>query len=386
MVTSLRHSGVVLVNNHRDTFSPVTSGAIATCIWELCQAASNDDVIIHVITPTQESSLYDWPLVHQTPPMQRLPASAERVFRRGTGWASWAQYTYARAAAAIVDQIAPGLVICNNDPQVAVGLTRRSSAPDVVHWFHNLEVVPDRWRRAFVRSSVRPVAVSRYLSRAVESIYGLGALEVATAHNGVDSKRFRPVQGVERPIPVIGFLGRVAVEKGPDILLRACLQLARSRQDFSLRLIGDTNWGWSDGGPYGRLIDTLVTELTAAGIMVECTGHIERADVPTMAASLDLMVLPSRWDEPCALTVSESLAMGLAVITTSTGGTPETVRDAAVIVPREDPELLARAIERLLDEPRRRAELQVQARARAIQLTWRRTWDALTSTDIAARR
>ena len=71
---------------------------------------------------------------------------------------------------------------------------------------------------------LRSVAVSRYLARAVEQVYQLTPLSVAVALNGVAAERF----STERRAPkvTVGYLGRLAVEKGADTLVTACILLA----------------------------------------------------------------------------------------------------------------------------------------------------------------
>ena len=48
-----------------------------------------------------------------------------------------------------LDALRPRVAIVSNDPEIAVFL--RNKRPDlrVVHWFHNLEMASDRYRRRF---------------------------------------------------------------------------------------------------------------------------------------------------------------------------------------------------------------------------------------------
>ena len=142
------------------------------------------------------------------------------------------------------------------------------------------------------------------------------------ALNGVAAERF----SIERRAPkvTVGYLGRLAVEKGADTLVSACLLLARRGvTEFRLQLVGDTNWGFSDANPFSRKVDALVADLVGLGVEVIRLGHLPRNEIAEALAQSDIHVTPSRWDEPLGLTTLEGLASGQAVIGSATGGTPE---------------------------------------------------------------
>lgn len=381
---------VLLVNNSRETFTPTASGAIATCLWELANAAPAPGTV-HVVSTDHADDPYGWPRLHLVPAVVPLHerGRAGRAGRRLSGWAHPGQSAFARAALRTAREVGATTVVCNNDPEIAVHLARRLPDVEVIHWFHNLEVATDGVRRRLAASPrVRVVAVSAYLARAVEGVYRLGTGRVDVARNGVDSTRFAP-DGSARPgeAPVVGFLGRVAVEKGVDLVLDAAGVLADRGVPHALLLVGDTNWHGNDGGPYGRRIAEQVAALRERGADVTTTGHVGRAELPAVLRRMDVQVLSSRWDEPCALTVLEGMASGNALVGTSTGGTPELVGDAGVLVPREDATAIADAVEAVLAEPGRAGALGRAARARAEEMGWDRTWAALLgSAEHVARR
>ena len=371
----------VVVNNSQELFGPMDSGAIATCIWEICRAAQVEDCRPLVLTQRQESKVYDWPDVRFLERRGDRSGRLGRIDHRLTGWQRSSQRAYAHAALAEIRSIRPEVVLCNNDPQIAAFLAGQLRDVTVVHWFHNLELVPDGWRRVFRRSGVRSVAVSRYLAKAIEMVYDLGHGAVQVAMNGVDAERFAPQPRTADDQLAIGFLGRVAVEKGVDDLLEAALLLASHRDDFRVEIAGDTNWGRSDPGSYRDKIDKLSGELMVRGIDVRRHGHVPRERVPLVAGGFDIQVVPSRWDEPFALTLLEGMALGLPIVATAAGGMPEVLGSAGVLVPREDPQVLAEALDRLLDDEPERKRLADAAQRRAMELSWSRTWHGLRAVE-----
>jgi len=377
---------LVFVNNSRETFTSDRSGAIATCIWELCRAAerATDDPV--VITRLGEGERYPAARVLAVRRARAHRGALTRiadVTARAAGWARADQRSYAHDVLRLLGNTPAGVVVVNNDPELAAFLARRLKTAAIVHWFHNLEQSSHRARRQIVLNSrIRLVAVSDYLARAVENVYGLAPFRVGTVLNGVDSRRFATGQ-VHTGVPVIGFAGRVAVEKGVDTLLDACLILSKRNRDFELQIVGDTNWGRSDGGPYGKRVAGLLDELARSGVRLRRRGHLGRDQVPAALAQTDIHVVPSRWDEPLGLTVLEGMSCGLAVVGTSVGGIPELLWRAGRLVPREDPEALADVLDELLVDEAQRAALGHAARARAVHLSWDRTWAELARTAVA---
>jgi glycosyltransferase involved in cell wall biosynthesis len=370
-------SGTVIVNNSRETYTTSHSGAIATCILEVVRVAGEGAPTV-ISRKGPGSPITGYPLVYvpsKSGPHGRIREQIRRARRRVDGWARPDQREYAHDVRAALRALDARQIIVNNDPEVAVALAHAFPSAHVVHWFHNLELAGDRFRRRFAASNIRSVAVSRYLARAVEAAYGLTPLSVSHVLNGASFSEAVPLPTGD--LTTIGFVGRVAVEKGVDVLLAACLELAESRRDFRVQLVGDTNWGRSDGGPYSRLIDAQTEELKHAGIEVVRLGHLPRKSVPGAIAATDIHVVPSRWDEPFGLTTLEGLALGRAVVVSATGGSPELVMDAGVLFPREDPSALARVLSALLDDPQRRADLASRARERANELSWQQTWETL---------
>ncbi|MFC9917111.1 glycosyltransferase family 4 protein [Agromyces binzhouensis] len=373
---------IVFVNNSRETFTPVVSGAIATCVLNVGRVALAQGYDCPVITRKAIGvDEYEWPelrFVRGIKWPSPLPAKLLRIRRRLTGWRAPDQWVYARDVLAELKRLRPQVAIVNNDPEVAVFLSRRLPSVQVVHWFHNLEMSSDRFRRNYARDRrLRSVAVSAYVARAIEQVYKLRPFTVSTVLNGVDTEQF----GIERtsPLPTVGFVGRLSVEKAPDVLADACVRVAERGTRFRLQIVGDTNFGFSAGNPYYDRLNARIADLEREGIEVVRTGHLDRGQIAGALAASDIHVTPSRWDEPCALTILEGLASGQAVVGSATGGTPELISDAGLLFPRDDAGALADVLDGLIRDPEARASWGARARRRAESLTWAKTWGGLAS-------
>jgi glycosyltransferase involved in cell wall biosynthesis len=81
----------------------------------------------------------------------------------------------------------------------------------------------------------------------------------------------------------------------------------------------------------------------------------------------DVFALTSEW-EARALVVQEAMAAGLPVVATAVGGLPGLLGGTGVLVEPGDPEALADAVDELLGDPRRRADLARAAQERHREL------------------
>lgn len=135
--------------------------------------------------------------------------------------------------------------------------------------------------------------------------------------------------------PRLTFTGRLHPEKGPDILVRA---LGLLRRPITAYLVGD--------GPAAADIDRLVTGLGLTGRVLR-TGWV--ADPERYVAGSAVHVVPSR-EEAWSQSAVTALGLGVPVVGTAVEGLPDTLGGGrGILVPPEDPALLARAIDGVLD-------------------------------------
>ncbi|MEU6393784.1 glycosyltransferase family 4 protein [Streptomyces sp. NPDC046939] len=106
----------------------------------------------------------------------------------------------------------------------------------------------------------------------------------------------------------------------------------------------------------------LQRRIETEGLPVRLVGR--RDDVAELLPAADVALLPSSW-ESRSLLAQEALHAGVPLVATEVGGIPELVGNAAELVPYGDAPALARAVERILSDPARRAELRDRGRAQA---------------------
>jgi glycosyltransferase involved in cell wall biosynthesis len=195
------------------------------------------------------------------------------------------------------------------------------------------------------------VAVSDATARAVEQDAGLPAGSIRTIRNGVPDLGL-----VSRPSPPAGAIAVVARldrQKGIDVLLDALAEVP----DASAVIVGD-----------GPERGALVAQAAALGLSGRVTFLGWRDDVRAQLESVDVLVLPSRY-EGLPLVVLEAMLAGVPVVATEVGGLRECIEPerTGVLVPPGDPRALAAALRRLLGDADRRERLAAAAREEAVR-------------------
>lgn len=159
-----------------------------------------------------------------------------------------------------------------------------------------------------------------------------------------------------RPAFSVGACGTVDPRKGTDLWLEAAhlLRARRPDLDVGFRWIGRVRGPWAE---------SLVAAASGDGLdgRVAFTGEV--ADPHRHLATLDVLTLTSR-EDPFPLVVLESMALGLPVVAFDVGGVREQLGEAGVLVDPEQPEAMAEAVARLLDDPGERERLGAAAAER----------------------
>jgi glycosyltransferase involved in cell wall biosynthesis len=154
---------------------------------------------------------------------------------------------------------------------------------------------------------------------------------------------------------VLGIVARLSPQKAHPVLFRALARLTPTRPDLRLVVVG--------GGDEEPALRALVVELGLAAHVL-FTGI--RDDVPQLLPGFDISCLSSV-HEGVPLTVLESMAAGVPVVSTDCGALRDMVTDGVEgrLVPVGDVPALATALAALVDDPQRRAEMGRRARERA---------------------
>lgn len=201
----------------------------------------------------------------------------------------------------------------------------------------------DRW--IVGRLSDVVIAVSEADRIRMIEIVGMLPERVVLIENGIraatvgDGEAVRRSAGIGRDTPVLVSVSVLRPQKALDVMIRAFAILRRTRPDVRLLIAGQ-----GDREPLSALAHEL-------GLEEAVTFLGFRRDVDDVLAAGDVAVSSSDY-EGSPLAVMEYMAAGLPVVATDVGGVPRLLEDGrtGLLVPRRDPQALASALERLLDD------------------------------------
>jgi glycosyltransferase involved in cell wall biosynthesis len=251
------------------------------------------------------------------------------------------------------------------DPVLAVRTVRavRSLAPDIVHTHlvhadvygavaaaatrsalvstkHNDDPFRvGRFRhveRLLTRRAARAIAITEALRRFTVDRVGLPAEKVVTIHYGLDDLPRPWAENPPSPVPedasVLLCVSRLTAQKGVDVAVRALPKVRERHPDAVLVVLGE--------GPERR-------RLGAEGVYL--LGRV--GDVAAWYRRASVLVHPARW-EGFGLALLEAMLAALPVVATRVSSIPEIVGDGetGLLVPPDDPDALAAALDRVLSE------------------------------------
>ena len=203
---------------------------------------------------------------------------------------------------------------------------------------------------------------------------GVPADRLQVAHLGVDHALFRPPDqaavaelrtavGLGPDEDYVAFVGTMEPRKNVPALIRGW-QAACAGRDRPPALVLAGGAGWDTE------LDAVATAVPA-GLRLLRPGYLPLAQLPALLGGATVVAYPS-FGEGFGLPVLEGMACGAAVLTTRRLSLPEVGGDAVAYC-ETGPESIAAELGRLLDDPRRRAELGRAGLARAAGFSWAAT-------------
>ena len=168
--------------------------------------------------------------------------------------------------------------------------------------------------------------------------------------NGFDTDLFKPDAtarlnirfelGIPENAPVIGFIARFDPQKDHETFFHAAHILFKTHPTAHFILAGR---GIAQENP--AIIDSIQE--------IPEHDHIhllgERSDIPQVLSALDIASSSSSWGEGLPNTIGEAMATGVPCVVTDVGDSRVLAGDTGHVVPKKNPEILARAWQRLID-------------------------------------
>lgn len=154
-------------------------------------------------------------------------------------------------------------------------------------------------------------------------------------------------------------VGRLVKVKGHDILIEAIKKIPSSDPESHFLIVGE-----------GDFRKDLELQIQSLGLEKRITlaGHQDRDTVYSIVKSSDIFIMPSRY-EGTPIALLEAAALGIPIVSSNVGGIPELVSNDvhAILVPPNQPDGLAVAIQKLLKDKDFAEKISKNAKERVLE-------------------
>lgn len=187
------------------------------------------------------------------------------------------------------------------------------------------------------------LSVSEYYAEFMPRYLGMPAHKIRVVPLGINPHGFELRTPNDGPF-TIGFLGRVAPEKGLHVLAEA-YRLLRETSDLPQARFEVAGYMAPDCVPY---LNDVQKKLRQAGFGDEFQyrGVLDRAEKIAFLRQLDVMSIPATYDEPKGVSLLEAMACGVPLVQPRRGGFTEIIEKTGggLLVQPDDPQSLAEGI------------------------------------------
>jgi glycosyltransferase involved in cell wall biosynthesis len=228
------------------------------------------------------------------------------------------------------------------------------------------------WEGETARNATLVVTVSSYSLEKIKRFYGIDESKVRVVPNGVDPRKFKPLEDLaaaKRQFglgdePCVLFVGSLIPRKGLPFLVKAAEKIVKEHGETKFMIVGE-----------GPLKSWLLGAVEAAGLSgnFKFLGNVKEEVLAAVYNCADLLVLPSI-QEGQGIVLLEAEASGKPVVAFDVGGVNEAVRsgETGFLVKSGNIDELADAVMRLLSEKNLRQKMGVNGRKFVLE---NYTWD-----------
>jgi glycosyltransferase involved in cell wall biosynthesis len=265
----------------------------------------------------------------------------------------------AHYVAGLIGADKPDVVIVQQHLPTASAIARRCPGARVVLQTHNFQKadyaagsLKDWLRRGYKRARYKRLAGLIHVSNACRRAFAANwpdiALPQAVVHNGLDFAEWTPAGRRTREVL---FVGRCVPDKGALESAEATARALAGRPDWTARFI------LSAVRENAAFLEVLRLVLAPLGPRARIELQLPFAQVKAAYEAASIALVPSKVSEAFGRTALEAHAGGAALISSGIGGLREVSGTSAVYLPEVAPDVIAAAINILIDAPELRARL-----------------------------
>ena len=206
------------------------------------------------------------------------------------------------------------------------------------------------------------VAVSGYTKQLIVDKYNISADKIEVVHNGIDPNpeyHSKPLLQFLRDKPLILFLGRLTIQKGPEYFLAVAKKVLQKEKQAIFVLAGQ-------GDMYQSLLISSAFQGLSSSVLF--AGFLRGKEKMNLYKRADVFVMPSV-SEPFGISALEAALANTPVIVSKNSGVIE-VLPHAYPIDFWDVDEMAHTILELIEKPEVRSQQAAQVRQEAESLKW----------------
>lgn len=230
-----------------------------------------------------------------------------------------------------------------------------------------LDSLPEKFRsqcieemKKIVPHVDRFITHSQYYADYMSDFLTIPSNKISITPLGIELKDLVSETETKKHPPTIGFLARLAPEKGLSVLVDAFIKL-RERKKVPNAKLKIAGWLGSSNRQFAEMQFQKLQDANL-GDDFEYLGAVNRQEKIRFLKGIDVLSVPTIYKEPKGLYVLEALALGVPVIQPSHGAFPEIISDTqgGILIPPNNSDELADTLAELLLNENKRVELGKQ--------------------------
>ncbi len=287
---------------------------------------------------------------------------------------------YGQVVGEVSRQFSPSLVHAHDWMSIPAGVqaSQQTKRPLVVHihstardrsgggWPHAQVEAIERWG---LNRADRVVAVSHYTKQQLVQDYGIPADKIDVVYNGVDPNPEFHTQALPNFLqdrPVIVFVGRLTIQKGPEYFLAVARQVLTEVKNAVFVFAGQ-------GDMYHQLLVSSAYQGMSGSVLF--AGFLHDREKDYLYRRADVFVMPSV-SEPFGISALEAALTETPVIVAKSAGVAEVLPHAYAIDFWDVNRMTATILELIHNRPLQQERGQ-KVSQEAKQMTWQRAAQAL---------
>ena len=222
------------------------------------------------------------------------------------------------------------VILVENSPMHIIPLSKLFKDNLYLHMHNDFIKPKSKKSRAILKKCKKVIAVSDYIAHKIRSVADYNNVE--TVINGIKTEAFDKTYDNREELKnkynirqndfVFMYTGRVTRDKGVLELLNAFKDMTEKYDDIKLLVVGSS---FFNNGKKNKYIKSLEKIADSIKDKVVFTGYIKHDELYKIYSIADVQVVPSKFEDPCPLSVIEGVVSGKPLIVSNCGGIPKLV-------------------------------------------------------------